>query len=76
MKLFLFAAVLAVCFSTAVVAQPRPVGGTEKPTAKAPPAPDVVDVQYTGGMYGFSKKIDGTIWAGTGGDERTDEPAR
>jgi hypothetical protein len=61
MKLFLFATFIAVSLSAAAFAQPRPVTETIKPAVKAPPAPEVVTVQYTGGMYGFQKKIDGSL---------------
>jgi hypothetical protein len=52
---------IAVCFSLNVFAQPHPVSESVKTAVKAPPAPEIVDVQYAGGMYGFSKKIDGTL---------------
>jgi hypothetical protein len=68
MKLFILAAMIAVCFPLNALAQPHPVSESVKTAVKAPPAPEVVDVQYTGGMYGFSKKIDGTIKFDDGND--------
>jgi hypothetical protein len=55
---------LAFCLFTCVFdvsAQPRPVEKTTKPTEAVKPAPASFETKYEGGMYGFTKKEDGTL---------------
>lgn len=57
--LFTLAFALFACASFAS-AQPRPVTSGSKTSAHAP-APSVVKAKYQGGMFGYSKKFDGTL---------------
>ena len=61
MKSIFFAALLSLCFSLVVAAQPRPVEKTGKPDVKAAPAPETFDAKYEGGMIGYSGKTDGSL---------------
>jgi len=58
--LFFLALSLFVCASV-VSAQPRPVEKTPTPTAPVKPAPVSFTAKYEGGMFGFSKKTEGTL---------------
>lgn len=58
--LFFLALSLFVCASF-VSAQPRPVDKTSPQTTPVKPAPASFTAKYEGGMYGFSKKEDGTL---------------
>ena len=57
--LFFLALSLFLCASF-VSAQPRPVDKTTTPVA-VKPAPPTFPAKYEGGMFGFSKKEDGTL---------------
>jgi hypothetical protein len=58
--LFFLALSLFVCASF-VSAQPRPVDKTQTPTAPVKPAPASFTAKYEGGMFGYSKKEEGTL---------------
>ena len=59
MRSLLIAAAVAICFTSAVSAQPRPI---EKALNEAVrPAPATFEAKYEGGMFGYSEKIDGTL---------------
>jgi len=58
--LFFLALSLFACVSIAS-AQPRPVDKTQTPKAPVKPAPATFVAKYEGGMFGFSKKQEGTL---------------
>ncbi len=58
--LFFLALSLFICTSFAS-AQPRPVDKTQTPTAPVKPAPTSFTAKYDGGMFGYSKKEEGTL---------------
>src|SRR6476620_5216769 len=58
--LFFLALSLFVCASI-VSAQPRPVDKNQTPTAPVKPAPASFTAKYERGMFGFSKKQEGTL---------------
>ncbi|HEX3101441.1 MAG TPA: hypothetical protein VHQ01_06615 [Pyrinomonadaceae bacterium] len=61
MKSIFFVVLFALCFSVAVIAQPRPVEKSAKSEVKAPPAPASFEAKYEGGMIGYSGKIEGFL---------------
>lgn len=61
MKTFIFAAMVAVCFSIVVTAQPKPVEQSSKPAVKVAPAPETFEAKYEGGMFGYNGKIMGSL---------------
>lgn len=50
---------------TRTVSTPTPAGEAKPPvpgvTANVPPAPDTVTAKYEGGVFGYNKKMDGTL---------------
>ena len=63
---FLAAGLLVVLTAGAVLAQrPRTISDSPQPagtaTVKPPPAPQTFKAKYEGGIFGFNKKIDGTL---------------
>jgi hypothetical protein len=59
--LFMLVTALFACASF-VSAQPRPIEKTEtKPTTPVRPAPASFDAKYEGGLFGFTKKMEGTL---------------
>jgi hypothetical protein len=60
MKTLFFTALFAVSFTMLAFAQPRPVDKAT-PAAAVKPAPESFPAQYQGGMFGYSKKTDGTF---------------
>jgi hypothetical protein len=62
MKRVLFFLALSLFIGAATVsAQPRPVDKTQSTAAAVKPAPAVFPAKYEGGMFGFSKKEEGTL---------------
>ncbi|HEY8559106.1 MAG TPA: hypothetical protein VIL74_01790 [Pyrinomonadaceae bacterium] len=62
MKKFLFFLALSFCSCASfVAAQPRPVETTKPAPKQVAPAPASFTAKYEGGMYGFSKKEEGTL---------------
>lgn len=62
MKKVLFFLAFALFAAVSIVsAQPRPVDKTQTPTAPVKPAPASFVAKYEGGMFGFSKKEEGTL---------------
>jgi hypothetical protein len=63
MKYLATAAVLVCAFALAVAAQPRPVERETKAAAASHsgPAPETFRAKYEGGLFGFSKKEEGTL---------------
>ena len=59
MKSIFIAAALALCFTAAVSAQPRPIDKT--PNTAAKPAPATFEARYEGGIFGNSSKEKGTL---------------
>ena len=59
MKTIFFAALLAVCFTFAVSAQPRPVD--QGPSPVPANAPSSYEARYEGGVFGASDKEKGTL---------------
>lgn len=61
----LAAAVGAHAQRTRTVSTPTPANEAKPPvpgvTANVPPAPDTVKVKYEGGVFGYNKKMDGTL---------------
>src|SRR5437868_12056111 len=60
MKKILFPAFLILCLSIIAFAQPRPVE-REVSTVKAKPAPPAFSAEYDGGVFGYGKKVTGTL---------------
>jgi hypothetical protein len=62
MRIYLPIIVLVLC-AGAIGAQPRPAEVPSKPIAALPanPAPMLVDAKYEGGMFGFTRKEEGTL---------------
>ena len=61
MKSIFFVVLFALCFSAAVIAQPRPAEKSGKSEVKAPPAPPSFEAKYEGGMIGYGGKVDGFL---------------
>jgi hypothetical protein len=57
-RIFLIAAISAL--PVLAFGQPRPVSKPTQPVKPAP-APQTFSAKYEGGMYGYSKKMDGTL---------------
>jgi len=55
----------ALAQRTRTVSTPTPANEAKPPvpgvTANVPPAPDTVKVKYEGGVFGYTKKMDGTL---------------
>ncbi|HVE56425.1 MAG TPA: hypothetical protein VNB22_06320 [Pyrinomonadaceae bacterium] len=60
-KILFFLALSLFACASIVSAQPRPVDKTQTPTAPVKPAPASFVAKYEGGMFGFSKKQEGTL---------------
>lgn len=52
--------IAVVSFALTAYAQPRPVDRSSA-SEKAPPAPATFEAKYEGGLFGFSKKEEGTL---------------
>ena len=64
MKSLLFAAAFVYMFAAMAMAQPRPMDKSVPPkpaAAAASQAPTSVPAKYEGGMYGYSRKLSGTL---------------
>ncbi len=60
-KLLFFLCAAFFAFSVNASAQPRPVEKTATPAAPVKPAPPSFAAKYEGGMFGFSRKEEGTL---------------
>src|SRR5438874_8420685 len=60
MKKILFPGFLILCFSMIAFTQPRPME-KEAVTVKAKPAPPAFSAEYEGGVFGYNKKVTGTL---------------
>lgn len=60
MKKLSFAAFAILAIAVAAYSQPRPVDRSGS-SEKAPPAPAMFEAKYEGGLFGFSKKEEGTL---------------
>ncbi len=56
-----FIAITVLALGIAAYAQPRPADAGSATTVKAKPAPAVFEAKYEGGLFGFSKKEEGTL---------------
>ncbi len=59
MRSLFFAALIAVCFSLTVLAQPRPID--QGPSPVPANAPSSYEARYEGGVFGASEKEKGTL---------------
>jgi hypothetical protein len=61
MKKLGFIAIIVFALALAAYAQPRPAEASTAPAVKAKPAPASFEAKYEGGLFGFSKKEEGTL---------------
>lgn len=60
-KIILFFSAAFFAFSLNVFAQPRPIEKSKEKTPTKAPAPASFTAKYEGGMFGFSKREEGTL---------------
>lgn len=61
MKNLSFIAIAVLALALAASAQPRPAETASATPVKAMPAPAAFEAKYEGGLFGFSKKEEGTL---------------